>query len=95
MNSSIAYYELNGRHCVSSNLIVGNIASHHVWDKWVKNASKLGAVRQIGGNGRPALLEINAIPEKYRNEIINKYGKPEDVSNALLEHFSIDGTARM
>lgn len=95
MNSTHTYLEFNGKHCVSSHLVVGNIASSHLWDKWVKDAKKKGSVRQKGGNGRPALIEINAIPEKYRNEIINKFGKPEEVSNALEAHFSIDGAARM
>lgn len=95
MTGANTYFTLSGKHCISRDFVVRNIASEHLWDKWVKEANKGNFVRQRGGNGRLAGLELNAIPEKYKVKIVDILGKPEVVANPIEDHFSIDGAARM
>ena len=50
---------------------------------------------QKGGNGRVSLFDLNFIPELYRTAIKLKLGEPVESFNALEDHYTIDGKARM
>ena len=52
-------------------------------------------LRAAHGKGNEVLLRFDALPEEWRAMLIGKYGQPTIVTNALDEHFTLSGTARM
>lgn len=90
-----AYIDFNGKVCIEAARIIDEgITNRYVWDDWVKNAKKVGYTTRPGGNGRSALIELLAIPGKYREQVIEKFGSPEKRENALAAYFEIDSAAR-
>lgn len=90
-----AYTTHNGKICIAAPIVLdAGICTNHVWDKWVKQAKQLGYTTRPGGNGRPSLIELRAVPTQYREAIVAKYGNPENQFNALEEYYVPDATAR-
>lgn len=50
--------------------------SDALWKKWMRGARRAGRVRRVGGNGREALLAWEAVPERWRGEIVRVCGLP-------------------
>lgn len=89
------YTEHNGKICVAAaDLLAEGICTKPLWDKWMREAKQLEYTTRAGGNGRPSLIELTAIPSKYREQIIDKFGNPEKQHNALEQFFAIDSNAR-
>lgn len=89
------YIEFNGKLCVAASTLVENgFATMPLWKKWCSKAKQQGYLTRPGGNGRQSLIELNAIPHNYRQDIVTKFGNPAVTTNPLEKHFSIDGNAR-
>jgi hypothetical protein len=100
-----AYIEFNGKICVAAstladagvitpNLRKGGNVTYPLFDKWRSKAKECGYLCTTGGNGRPSLIELKAIPNNYRNKIIEKLGNPEQTYNPIEKFFTIDAAAR-
>ncbi|OJV30479.1 MAG: hypothetical protein BGO32_08790 [Bacteroidetes bacterium 37-13] len=90
-----AYIEFDGKLCVAACAVKEKgIVEQWRWDEWVKNAKKFGFKTRPGGNGRPSLIELNAIPQQHRERIIETLGNPAKEFNALEEFFTMDAAAR-
>jgi hypothetical protein len=95
MPTTQPYQYFKGKIClISSAVLSENIVSLDNWKWWTKTARSKGYLTRPGGNGRPSLIEWAAIPEKYRDEIIAKYGQPEKQRNFLEGFFEMDAAAR-
>lgn len=80
--------------CARKNKAGETKITYPLWNKWRSNAKNCGAVTRTGGHGRTSLIEFAYLPEKYRVDIINEYGDPDETINPLRQHFKIDGEAR-
>jgi hypothetical protein len=88
------FIEHNSKICVPYSEIFELGISLRIWGEWKKKAKAHGYVTTTGGNGRPSLIELKAIPEKYRGNIVAALGHPETSVNPLERYFTIDGVAR-
>lgn len=68
--------------------------TYPLWDKWKSVAKNNGAVTRNGGHGRTSLIEFDYLPEKYREDIKEKFGDPHKAVNPLRQYFKLDGEAR-
>lgn len=89
-----AYIEFNGKICVAFTDVECMSITLPLWKKWCAKAKKQGYTTRPGGNGRPSLIELKAIPRNYRTQIIEKLGNPETTYNPLEKFFELDPAAR-
>lgn len=89
-----AYIDHLGKICVPYSEVSELGISKDQWYDWKKKAKGHGYVTTTGGNGRSSLIELKAIPEKYRANIVAALGNPEASVNPLERYFTIDGVAR-
>jgi hypothetical protein len=89
-----AYEQYNGKYCLSYPAAAQVGISIDLFQKWVKEAKQQGYITRPGGNGRTSLIEVAAIPDKYKADIEAVHGQPEAVYNPLETYFAIDVAAR-
>lgn len=90
----IAYEQYNGKFCLSFPAAAAVGISIDLFQKWIKEAKQYGYITRPGGNGRTSLIEVAAIPAKYKADIEAVYGAPVQVYHPLQTHFEIDVVAR-
>lgn len=90
-----AYIEFEGKICVIGSAVIDTVFPLRKWKWCVEKAKQQAATTRAGGNGRPSLIEFSAIPSKYREQIVAKFGNPTTAHNPLEKFFTIDGAARM
>lgn len=58
-----------------------------LWKKWTRKGA---VILQHGGNGRIAMMDFNTVPQKYKPQIVAKYGDPfKTVKNKEFENLII------
>lgn len=95
MTAIIPYIDFNGKICLTYPAATQVGVSLSQWKEWAKIAKSNNRVTRPGGNGRPSLIELAAIPQQYRTEIETIHGEAVSVHNPLQQYFCIDTAARL
>lgn len=85
------YY--NNRLCVEGGWLCKNVVSKDYYDKLSKR--KQWNIIRRGCKGTPALIEWDSVPDRIKNEVIDKFGNPKDqvIENIIEKHLSHDPEA--
>ena len=73
----IEYYD-NDTLCINGGWLIGEGILSEMNYKALLRRNKMKRV-QLGGNGRPALIEYDSIPERFKQKIIKKIGDPRKI----------------
>ncbi len=68
--------------------------TYNAYEKKVQRNPYMRLRRGLGA-GNEVLLRFDAMPREWQEAMVEKFGKPSTVSNALEEHFELSGTFRM